>query len=28
MKVISYRAGKPIGRMISFPITEMQKRIK
>ena len=28
MKVISYRAGKPIGRMISFPITEMKKRIK
>ena len=28
MRVISYRAGKPIGRMISFPITEMQKRIK
>lgn len=28
MKVISYRAGKPIGRMISFPITEMNKRIK
>lgn len=28
MKVISYRAGKPIGRMISFPIAEMKKRIK
>ena len=28
MKVISYRGGKPMGRMISFPIVEMKKRIK
>ena len=28
MKVISYRAGKPVGRMIQFPVVAMKKRIK
>ncbi|HEU5366273.1 MAG TPA: family 20 glycosylhydrolase, partial [Hanamia sp.] len=28
LKVITYRGNKPIGRMISMPISELQKRVK
>ena len=28
IKVITYRNGKPIGRMISMPLDELKKRVK